>query len=397
MTRVALFVALSGWSAALAQPYDPPPSNFTAYWDVPAFKDFPYKGPDKATGVLFWSHGVAGQLPQYQYAPPEVIKDFARAGWDVVKIQRNYTHEHGWSTSGTKHVADLVERVKKARDQGYKYIIAAGQSYGGAISLEASARTDLLFGVIAFAPGHGSDACGTQAGFSSRRISDNLQRQLSDTITAIKSPRVSVLMADGDECQGFNEPSKLIKAALERTASHFLQFDATMPVRGHGAAGTGQFRAWYGKCLLAFLDPGQQPAAKETRCPNPSPVPSFLFDDGYKLPTPGEVEAKKLMGGWSGGFASAAAPASRSDICVAVEWQDNTRLTTLVAYGAGPEKKNSMVTVKREFVIEGGAFVHKGSNAYRMVLTPANDGSLGLSITSADGRNNWTGTLKRGC
>jgi len=24
-----------------AQPYDPPPSNFTAYWEVPAFKDHP--------------------------------------------------------------------------------------------------------------------------------------------------------------------------------------------------------------------------------------------------------------------------------------------------------------------------------------------------------------------
>ena len=112
---------LANWSmTAAAQPYAPPPSDFTAYWDVPAFKDFPYKGPAQANGVLFWSHGVAGKDPQYHVPPPEIIKDFARAGWDVVKIQRNNLHENGWTASGRQHVADLVERVKKAHEQGYK-------------------------------------------------------------------------------------------------------------------------------------------------------------------------------------------------------------------------------------------------------------------------------------
>lgn len=397
----ALAAVLWG-SLVQAQPYDPPPSAFTAYWDVPAFKDFPYKGPATAKGVLFWSHGVSGQNLQYHVAPPDVIKDFARAGWDIVKIQRNNTHEHGWSASGTKHVADLVERVKKAREQGYKHVIAAGQSYGGAISLEASARTDLLFGVIAFAPGHGSDACGSQAGFSMRRISDNLQRQLVDAIHAVKAPRVSVLMADGDECQGFNEPSKIIKDALKRTPSQFLQFDASMPVRGHGAASTAQFRAWYGKCLLGFLDPGQQPPAKETRCPHPE-FSSFLFDSGYKLPSPGSPAdpRTRLVGPWGGSYTQVNAALNTAaiarDICVAIESATDQQLSTRMAFGAGPEKKLSMTTAKRTFAREGNTFVYKGNDAYRVVLTPSGEGILNVSITSTDGKSSWAGTLKPGC
>jgi hypothetical protein len=98
--RAAARIALSllagvfalGSAALEAQPYDPPPSNFTAYWEVPGFKDHPYQGPEKAKGAVLWSHGVSGQHVQYAGPPPDVLRDFARAGWDIVKIQRNNTH-----------------------------------------------------------------------------------------------------------------------------------------------------------------------------------------------------------------------------------------------------------------------------------------------------------------
>jgi pimeloyl-ACP methyl ester carboxylesterase len=383
-----------------AQPYDPPPSNFTAYWEVPGFKDHPYLGPEKAKGAVLWSHGVSGQQVQYTAPPPDVLRDFARAGWDIIKIQRNNTHEQGWSASGTKHVSYVVERARKARADGYRRVIAAGQSYGGAISLEASARGDDLFGVIAFAPGHGSDACGTQAGFSARRISDNIQRQLIDSIHAAKAPRIVVLMADGDECQGFNEPSRIIRDALERIPGKYLQFDATMPVRGHGAASTGQFRAWYGSCLLEFLNPDKEPAAKQTNCPHPTSS-RFLFEAGYKFPVAPATAASaqaKLIGAWGGTYASETSTVDRDrDICIAVESANAQQITALAAFGAGPERKSSMLNAKRTFASEGDSFVYKGSNNYRMALQPAGDDSLRVAITSADGTRRWSGTLKRGC
>jgi dienelactone hydrolase len=389
-----------GSAAPQAQPYDPPPSNFTAYWEVPGFKDHPYLGPDKAKGAVLWSHGVAGQQIQYTAPPPDVLRDFARAGWDIIKIQRNNTHEQGWSASGTKHVTYVVERARKARAEGYKHVIAAGQSYGGAISLEASARSEDLFGIIAFAPGHGSDACGSNAGFSARRISDNIQRQLIDAITAVKAPRVVVLMADGDECQGFNEPSRIINEALQKIPGKFLQFDASMPVRGHGAASTGQFRAWYGKCLLDFLEPAKEPAAKQTDCPHPA-APRFLLDAGYKFPVAPSTAAQaqaKLVGAWGGTYASESSNVDRDrDICVAIESASPQQLTALAAFGAGPERKWSMLTVRRNLAANGSDFVYSGNNAYKLVLTPAGDEQMRLTITSVDGKNTFTGTLKRGC
>jgi len=390
----------AGLSTPSAQPYDPPPSSFTAYWEVPGFKDHPYRGPATAKGAVLWSHGVAGQHIQYTAPPPDVLRDFAQAGWDVIKIQRNNTHEQGWSASGTRHVAYVVERARKARADGYKHVIAAGQSYGGAISLEASARSDDLFGIIAFAPGHGSDACGSSAGFSSRRISDNIQRQLIDAIGGVKAPRVVVLMADGDECQGFNEPSRIIHEALQRTPGQFLQFDATMPVRGHSAASTAQFRAWYGRCLLDFMDPAKEPAAKQTSCPHP-PAPRFLLDAGYNFPVAPSTAAQanaKLIGAWGGQLVNTAvANDPGQELCIAVESANPQQLGALAAFGTDPERKYSMTTVKRSFTPDGNDFVYKGGSAYRMALTPSGDDAMRVTITSADGKRSWSSTLKRGC
>lgn len=400
-TALLLAIIVTATPAPLAaQPYDPPASNFTAYWEVPGFKDHPYLGPEKAKGAVLWSHGVNGQQVQYTAPPPDVLRDFARAGWDIIKIQRNNTHEQGWSASGTRHVAYVIERARKARAEGYKRVIAAGQSYGGAISLEASAGSDDLFGVIAFAPGHGSDACGSSAGLSSRRISDNLQRQLVDAIHAVKAPRVVVLMADGDECQGFNEPSRLIHDALERMPGRYLQFDATMPVRGHGAASTGQFRHWYGKCLLDFFNPDKKPAAKQTTCPHPLSS-RFLFEAGYQFPVAPSTAAQanaKLIGGWSGRLTNdAVANDPGQEFCLALDTAAPEQVAGLAAFGTDPERKLSMLTVKYRFASEGQGFIYKSSSGYRMAITPNGEETLRVAITAADGKRSWSGTLRRGC
>jgi pimeloyl-ACP methyl ester carboxylesterase len=377
---------------AQAQPYSPPPSDFTSYWTEPAFKDSPYKGPSAARGILFWSHGVSGKYQQWQFPPPEVIHDFARAGWDVVKVQRNNLHENGWAASGVNHVADLVQRIKKAHDEGYRFIIAAGQSYGGAISLEASARTDLLFGVIAFAPGHGSDACGRSAGQGWGRIADNLQSYLVDAIIAAKAPRVVVSMADGDECQGHNDPTKLLRDALNRAPGNFIFLDTAMPVRGHGAAATAQFQRWYGSCLRAFLDPDTRPSTKETACPAPS-EPHYMLPSGYVLP---KAPVEGLVGAWSGQLTSNP-PTDPRHLCLAIE-SDGTVLKTLAMWDAGPERKTSMTTSAREFRKEETGFVYRGAQSYRMVLMPRRqEHVLDLDITSPDGRYSFHAEMKPGC
>ena len=390
--------ALSIAGGAAAQPYDPPPSAWTTYWDVPAFKDHPYRGPAAAKGVIFWSHGVAGQLEQYGAPPPEIVKDLARDGWDVVKIQRNNLHENGWSTSGMKHVADLVERIGKAHTQGYRRIVAAGQSYGGAISIEAASRTDKLFAVFATAPGHGSDTCGAVSGSQGgQRIADTLQQRLADAISRMRVPRAIVVMATKDECQGFNDPGPSIRAGFAATPGQFVFLDETMPLAGHRAASLGQFRAWYGACIRRFLDPEIEPAGKETRCPHPEGQTKFLFPEGYRLPDPSPAD--RLIGAWSGSLtATPTGSGNGQEVCLAIEGRKGAALTTLAAFGAGPERRSSMSSARRTLHKEGDSFVYAvAANSYRMTVTPRGPDAIDLDIVSASGKTSFAARLARGC
>src|SRR5262245_56120011 len=131
--------------------------NGRAYWTEYGFCDIPVKGPAAANGLIIWSHGMSGAEEQYRFAPPPIVRRLASIGWDVIKINRNNLYEHGWTSSGVRHRDDALERVRAAKAQGYKTVMLAGQSYGGAISLEANARSTDIDGVLALSPGHGSD------------------------------------------------------------------------------------------------------------------------------------------------------------------------------------------------------------------------------------------------
>lgn len=84
------FVLLGATALALgtasAQTYDGPPTGSTRYWTVPAYPDYPPRGPGEAIGLVLWSHGLSGDRPQYHTPPPALMRQFARAGWDVIKI-----------------------------------------------------------------------------------------------------------------------------------------------------------------------------------------------------------------------------------------------------------------------------------------------------------------------
>lgn len=210
-----------------AHRYGPPEGTSPAYWQAAAYSDKPPIGPETAEGVLFWSHGVSGNNVQWKGRPLRFVKKFADEGWDVIKVNRNNLHERGWNVSGPNHVADLQERARKARSDGYRRVILGGQSYGGAISLEAAGIAGIADGVIAIAPGHGSDACGRGSGIARR--ADNLPRQLREALERNKTPRTVLMVADGDECVGFNRPHASYRETLQASGSSFVFLDDTMP------------------------------------------------------------------------------------------------------------------------------------------------------------------------
>lgn len=372
-------------SPVLAQPYSGPPDG-AAYWTVQAFKDHPIKGPQAAKGVVLWSHGVAGKTVQYTAAPAPLMLRFARAGWDVIKVQRNPTHERGWIPSGVRHVADVVVRAEKAKADGYRQVIAAGQSYGGAISIEASGKTTAIDGVIALAPGHGSDA----GGDARLRQFDSLTGQLIDAIGKAQTPRLVVMIAENDPLHPFELRGPKLRAALQKRGKPFVLFDESMPLKGHGAGGTSQFDQWYGACILTFITTANAKSG-ETLCEGPLMVGKFALPRDMKIVPPAATVPANLAilsGHWSGTMTGG------YQVQLIFERVDAKQ--TQFVYATVTEK-GSPSWARRTAVAEGISLASrtKGSDFSIVFDPPGPDGVLKVIVTGTNGAI-FTATLKRG-
>ena len=320
-----------------------------AYWTEYAFCDLPLRGPGRAKGLILWSHGVSADKVQYTAAAPPMIRRLAQAGWDVIKINRNNLHERCagsgsnalsgcWTAGGTRHVDDLIDRATRARAQGYDRIIAAGQSFGGAISLEANAKANHLFyAVIATSPGHGSDA---ESGSNSRNAYYTLDKMLLDTLSRQRSGRVIVSLPPGDALHPNRDGDPIwpkARQALQGTGVPFVLLGEGMGISGHGAVRTNQFSNWFGKCLQDFIDPAQSPAAGETGCQPPSATSKFLLPSDLKVPSPGPAGPARWLGAWQGTYAE-----DRRGLAIVVEKIDGATASIVYAVGSGPNRDLSM-------------------------------------------------------
>lgn len=360
-----------------------------AYWAEYAYCDLPVNGPARAQGLVLWSHGVYGDRDQYNAPLPPIVRAMAVRGWDVVRINRNNLHERGWSTSGPRHRDDALERVKAAKAQGYRHVVLAGQSYGAAISLEANARSSAIDGVLALAPTHGSDA-GQAEG---REIYRNLERYLLEAVSAQKGGRVVVLVPPSD----LNQPGRTttaggrLKASLAATGRPYVVFDETLPIRGHLAGYASQFAAWFGECVIGFLDPTQPVAAGETVCRAPNPLPRFLLPADLRRPTPGIDGTGSWLGAWEGTITQ-----HRAELLVVVEAATTEAATVVYATGGGPKldldmgysRYTNARFVNRSLVVDLG----RGS---RFVMTLSVDRQRVAYQYSGAGSETMTGTLLR--
>jgi hypothetical protein len=114
---------------------------------------------------------------------------------------------------------------------------------------------------------------------------------------------------------------------------------------------------------------------------------------------PEASSADRLLGAWSGSLAATPpGPADGQEICLAIEARKGDALETLVAFGAGPERRISMTNARRALRREGEAFVFaNASNSYRLSVTPRGADALDLQIVSASGQITFSSRLARGC
>jgi hypothetical protein len=266
-------------------------------------------------------------------------------------------------------VADLIERTHRAKAQGCDKVVTAGQSFGGAISAEANIKAPGLFhAVVAFSPGHGSDAGG-----GSTSTYYNLDRQMLDVLAQERTARVIVSFPPGDALHPnrYNDPiGPKARATLQAGGLPFVVFDQTSPINGHGAARTNQFDAWYGNCIRDFLDTARSPAAGETKCPPPSPVPKFLLPANIVRAAPGSEGSARWLGAWEGSYADPA-----RELSIVVEKIDGTTATLIYAVGAGPNRDLSMGFDRyTNGKIEGNKLTVDRGDGRQLLLTMAADG-----------------------
>ncbi|MCZ8310397.1 MAG: alpha/beta hydrolase [Magnetospirillum sp.] len=237
---------------------------FAQYEVVQGFDDLPPKGPGTARGIVIWNHGLSGNNDQSRAPPPAYVRVLHAAGWDVVRIKRDGLSEGGgWTTGGLRHVARTVEEVQRAKVQGYARVILAGQSYGGAIALEAARRVE-VYAIVPSSPGTGvsSTLVGTVAAETAG--TDHLYASLADG----KFERAAAILPFSDEfALASPERGRRAREILAKRNVPFLPLDdASTILVGHGGSSSSAMTQIYAVCLAAFLDPLRTRAAGAAAC-----------------------------------------------------------------------------------------------------------------------------------
>jgi pimeloyl-ACP methyl ester carboxylesterase len=233
------------------------------YVILPGFDDIPAKGPDAALGLVIWNHGVSGNRDQGAGPLPGFLRRVAAAGWDIVRIKRDGLQESNWTTGGLRHVARTIEEAESAQARGYKRIVLAGQSYGGAITLEA-ARHMQVYAIVPSAPGTGVP--GTQVGSAAQDSQGT--RHLYTSLADGRFERAVPILPFADE-YALSDPDRgrRTRQILEGRAIAFLPMDdAGAWIAGHGGAYSPLMDFAYGECIVAFLDPARTPRPGAGAC-----------------------------------------------------------------------------------------------------------------------------------
>jgi pimeloyl-ACP methyl ester carboxylesterase len=280
LTAVTVALLLRLTASGTAQPADglacgQEPGN-RYFWLERAFCDLPSHGPDRASGLVIWNHGISGTTESWRAPAPPLLRLLQARGWDVIMLKRH--HQADVNNALYRTVQRTVEEAAAARKQGYRKIVLAGQSFGGYVSLEASDTVADIDAVAAFAPGS------RPSGATGRLDATLVDRILQTT----KVGRLAILFPKDDEVFNYIVRGESAQAILSRRSLPYLLLDETSGFSGHGAGHTGRFALRYGLCLADFLAAATLPAGRFT-CPPSSD--DWLVVRELLLPPPGKRAA----------------------------------------------------------------------------------------------------------
>jgi len=251
------------WAPAAAQPTNEeracnqePGNRF--YWIERAFCDLEMVGPDRASGIIIWNHGISGTNPSWRAPAPPALRLLQARGWDVIMLKRHNLAETMPGGPLSRSVARTLQEAAAQRKAGYGKVVLAGQSFGGYVTLEAIDTSPDMFAAIALAPGVRSTSA--DARFDATAVEQSLQRARVGRL-ALVFPKDDTLFRNTTR----GERAQLI---LARREFPYLMIDETSEISGHGGGVTGHFALRYGLCLAEFLAAPTLPSGRFT-CPAP--------------------------------------------------------------------------------------------------------------------------------
>ena len=232
-----------GWQPA------PPPGPLAGTWNWSLVPDRRYiwHGAQSAAGAVVWMEGKGGAPPGQQ--PPPVLRPFANAGFDVVRLDREPASDDRDRAAGW-----LRQSLVLLRAQGWRKIVVAGQSRGAWNALQMLDTPGLADVVIALSPAAQGTAGGAAApselggGLNLFAQDDELRR----VVAAIppSAARLAVAQFDDDLFMGDADTRIRLVERLRARLGALLLIDRPAGLTGHGAGGTIAFAHRFAACLL---------------------------------------------------------------------------------------------------------------------------------------------------
>jgi dienelactone hydrolase len=336
-------------------------------------------GPKAAQGVIVWSHGRSVNSEDSLSPTPSYIAVLHRAGWDTLRFNRMRE-----SDTLPESARELVARVGQLKQQGYRRIVLAGQSYGAFLSLMAADASEDVHAVIATAPA----AYGSFSDFYQSWEAN--ATQLYPLLATIRHARVMLFYFHGDDFDpgGRGEHSKAILAAHNVDN---LVVDQPPELTGHWAASSGLFVRRFGACIREFIEAESSATVSCNSSWGESPSQQIAFPAHFhSVPASGQSDhAGAFAGKWYGFYGNG------REVMFAVERIVGNEVTAIYSVGPGikPDEKSEWVRRTGHIVGDEIVFDEKGLNILRYRLRP--DGRLQDSWQSFDGKASLEATLRR--
>ncbi len=214
---------------------------------------FLWHGPSAAAGLYVWGHGKNNMMDMRGQQPPPYVRAFNNAGFDIVRFDREPSHDYA-----DRAALWLRDGLAKLRQKGWRRIVAGGQSRGGWTSLEILDVAGLADAVIVTSPAY----------FGGTTRSDNTA-EMHTIVHAAKAPatRVAIALFDKDiYVTDMTSRAGLFRDALPSRVGALLLIDRPPAITGHGGGGSFMFAQVYADCLIHFV----MDAVPPTACPGSS-------------------------------------------------------------------------------------------------------------------------------